>query len=187
MARHYIRHYYLNDTVYFLTVHTVKRECHFSSNERKKILFETICQIFRKYNYHLYAWAIFDDHYHLLFKTRIGSQLPDVVKAINVQCGVKIKTQENRRRMNPLFFNYWDVCIRTKDDFYRFFNLIHANAAKHGWPKTGDHYVFSSFRFWQWRRNYFWLKKLQQIFPPDSLNLKEDQGLHRANMKRARG
>ncbi|OQX87639.1 hypothetical protein B6D60_03515 [candidate division KSB1 bacterium 4484_87] len=187
MARHYIRHYYLNDTIYFLTVHTVKRKCLLDSDERKKVLFETITKIFRKNNYHLYAWAIFDDHFHLLFKTRIGKHFPEIVKAIGVHCAAEIKNLESKHRIGTLFFNYWDICLRTKDEFYRYFNLIHCNAQKHGYAKRDGKYIFSSFRFWQWRRNDIWLKQLQKDFPIDGLKLKEDESLHQVSEIVARG
>ncbi len=183
MARHYIRHYYLNDSVYFLTVHAIKRRCLLDSDEKKHSLFQSICEVLRKNKYRLFAWAIFDDHYHILFRTRIGSLFPTIVKDIHDDCARKFKDLESKKRANKLFHNYWDCFIRTQDDFFHYFNFIHTNAIRHGYAKNNRDYIFSSYRFWEWRRNRFWLHQLQKEFPPNELNLKEDQGLHQARMK----
>ena len=178
MARHYIRHHYLNDTSYFITMHTVKKKRILASDETKLIVFKTICDFFQRYEYRLYAWVIFDDHYHLLFQTRVGDDFKKLFLQINNHCRANIKKELRRKISRSLFFNYWDVCIRTKDDFYRHFNYIHDNSIKHGYANHQGEYKFSSYRFWEWRRNRYWLANLLLAFPPQEISLKEDENLY---------
>ena len=48
-------HIYQDETIYFITAKTFKEIKFFNTNEKKEILFQTLKDALKKYNYGLYA------------------------------------------------------------------------------------------------------------------------------------
>ncbi|OQX95065.1 hypothetical protein B6I21_07390 [candidate division KSB1 bacterium 4572_119] len=132
MAKPYPRHYYLNDTVYFITAHVYKKHSYLDSENNKQVLLDTLNNVLDESRYKLYCWVILKDHYHFLFKTRIGEKLPGLMKQIHKLVSIQINDLDEKKR-RKVFQNYWDCCIRDKKDFYLHFNYIHQNPVKHGY------------------------------------------------------
>ncbi|RLG27668.1 hypothetical protein DRN98_10575 [Methanosarcinales archaeon] len=174
MPKHHPKHYYLNDTVYFITSHVYKKNQYLNAESSKKILYQILCQTLKEFNYKLYAWVILDDHFHFEFKTRIGDDLIKVMKRIHGKCSYQLNNMEQKPK-RKVFQNYWDYCIRNKKDFYTHFNYIHHNPVKHGYVKNIDDYLFSSYRYWHSKKGNEWIRSSFREFPIIDFTLKEDR------------
>lgn len=75
-VRHRPPHLYLDNTYYFITSGTFHKKPYFNSHEKKELIREALFHAVNAYSYSLLAWVIFDNHYHLLIKTKIGALLP---------------------------------------------------------------------------------------------------------------
>jgi REP element-mobilizing transposase RayT len=63
--------------------------------EKNKI-FNNIEEFFKLFNFKLYAWVILDNHYHILFKTAKGSDLPKAIGKIHGGFSYEMNKAENR-------------------------------------------------------------------------------------------
>jgi len=80
-------------------------------------------------NIELYAWSIAHNHYHLLLKTKKGSNLPKFIGAVNGKSSHTINEKDGV--VQKTWSNYFDKCIRNEADFYKHLNYIHQNPIKH--------------------------------------------------------
>ncbi|HDP99986.1 MAG TPA: hypothetical protein ENN22_12490 [bacterium] len=174
MPKHHPKHYYLNDTVYFITAHIYKRRRYLDADDKKQLLFEIFQQTFSRFNYRLYAWVILEDHYHIQFKTRIGDDFIKAIQQIHNDCLHRLNQSENRRR-RKIFYNFWDYCIRSKMEFYSYFNFIHYNPVKHGYVSDMAAYPFSSYADWRQKKGELWLASCMRDFPISEFSIPQDE------------
>lgn len=71
--RHHPPHVYSDGRTYFFTarVHGGQRFLH--SEQKKRLLLSNMAKALRQHHYSLHAWAIMDNHYHMLFTAAKGS------------------------------------------------------------------------------------------------------------------
>ena len=145
MKIHHPPHLFIDNTYYFLTARTYRRQKFFYSDSRKAILLHSLKAEFRKRGLALLSWVVMDNHYHVLFRVSQGRQLS---KAINMVHGrvSYILNRENGTRGRKVFQNYWDRCIRNEKDFYTRLNYIHYNPVKHGSVYKMEDYGCSRYR-----------------------------------------
>lgn len=174
MPKHHPRHYYLNDAVYFVTAHIYKSKRYLDTDEKKSLLIKSFQAALADNEYQLYVWVVLENHYHLMFKTRIGDKLPQLIKQIHVNCLEQLNELENKKR-KVVFYNYWDTYIRDKKKFYTHFNYTHYNPVKHSYVKKITDYPFSSYEFWLNKKGEDWLNLQFHRFPIVDFSLgKED-------------
>ncbi len=174
MAKHHPKHYYLNDTVYFITAHIYQKKTHLSDPRNKELLLNIFRKILDEFNFQLLAWVILDNHYHIQFKTKSGDDLVKAMRRIHINCAYSLNKLE-KKEGRKLFQNFWDTCIRNKDEFYRYFNYIHYNPVKHGIVEEMSEYPFSSFHYWQEQKGKSWLASCFDKFPIEDFHVKYDE------------
>ena len=155
--KHHPPHLYLDDTVYFLTARVYGKQHILNTDTKKQLLLDIINKVFLKYQFKMYAWVILNNHYHIEFKTRLGSDLVKVMQFIHGRCSFKINNLENCRG-RKIFQNYWDHGIRNEHDFYVHFNYIHNNPVKHGYVNEMGEYPFSSYQYWYEKKSEEWIQ-----------------------------
>lgn len=147
--RHQPVHIYLDDKIYFLSVH-IYDDLPLLNNPRKKELLNRLNQLFIEHNYKWYAYVILPNHYHLLFETKKGSNLSDILFKAHGGLSFKWNAEDNARgRTN--FTNYWDYCPEGDKDFFTHFNYIHINPIKHKLVKNLEElkeYKYCSYKKW---------------------------------------
>lgn len=117
------------------------------------------------YEYQLFGWVILPNHYHLLFKSKLGRVLPDVMRKVHSKSAVHIKKHiENPTRIR-IWYNYWDSCIRDERSLYMHLNYIHQNPVKHGLVKNPVDYEFSSYREYLKLNGEQWLLDIFRKYP----------------------
>ena len=136
-------HIFVDDSLYFLTAAIYMKRPLLASSELKGLLLEVMQGTFERFNWEFQHWVILDNHYHLLVKSRRGSDLSNIVKHIHSVSGFHIKkfTQAQSR----IWWNYWDYCPRDEKDYLSRLNYLFNNPVKHGYVMDLKDYPFSSF------------------------------------------
>jgi putative transposase len=105
-----------------------------------------------------------DSHYHILLKIEKGRNIPDFVKGVNGKSAYLLNNIEKLpERM--VWYNYWDVCIREAEDFWKRFNYIHHNPVKHGYSERMEDYEYSSYKKWLESKGDEWMKDVLERYP----------------------
>jgi putative transposase len=157
---HHPPHIYLNDSIYFLTARTYKKEKIINTDLKKRILLRNLWNEFYKAGYKLYVWVVLDNHYHIEFKTKYGKELGRILNLIHGKTSFEINKLDNTKS-RKVFQNYWDRCIRNEKDFYQHFNYAHHNPVKHGYVRTQEEvldYPFCNYRQWMDKKGREWMR-----------------------------
>ncbi len=136
-------HIFVDDTPYFITSAIYQKRPLLKSPKAKQLLLDRIKECFNKYKWELHHWVILDNHYHILGKSRLGTDLPKLINNIHAFTGYHIKkiTQTQKR----VWWNYWDYCPRNERDYnIRMIYLLN-NPVKHNYVDDLHNYQFSSF------------------------------------------
>ena len=164
MKIHHPPHIYLDNTYYFLTARTYKGNSIFDNDEKKEIFLSNLKAEVLRHGYKIIAWVILDNHYHILFKSELSSNLSKIINKVHGLVSYKInKLDELRGR--KIFQNYWDKCIRNEKDFWCHFNYIHHNPVKHRYVKKMKDYKFSSYNYWLEKKGKEWLSSCFTTYP----------------------
>ena len=161
---HQPRHIYADDTVTFISASTYKKASYLDTAYKKSYLLTKIRETLSEFGYQFYAWVILDNHYHILFKTKMGKDLGKVIRTIHGNSSHhfnKLEDKQGRR----FWQSYWDRCIRNEDDFYRHFNYIHHNPVKHGYIARMEDYPFSSLKYWIEKKGEEWVCSAFEQYP----------------------
>ena len=173
MKRHTPIHFYLDDYLYFINAHTYLDRYQMTTEFEKQKLLDKIKEFLKAFNFILYAWIILDNHYHLLFKTRIGRDLSKVFGKIHGGYSYEINEIQNCRG-RKIWQNYWDWCIRSEKDFYTHFNYIHYNCIKHDYTRKIKDYKFSSYQYWVKRKGLEWMMSVFKQYPIIDFSIEND-------------
>jgi len=143
--KHNPAHVFLDDTFYMITAGTYRKIHHLKSDDDKKLLFEIIKEFCNEFEWILREWVILDNHYHLMVKSRKGSDLPKLLGKIHRKSTYFLK-RKNKILTLHFWWNYWDTCVRGERDFYARINYIFYNPVKHGYVTKIENYIWSSFQ-----------------------------------------
>ncbi|PIS42771.1 MAG: hypothetical protein COT24_01710 [Candidatus Kerfeldbacteria bacterium CG08_land_8_20_14_0_20_40_16] len=146
--KHIPFHLYLDEKIYFVTSRTIKRKKLFNCNAKLDLLEKRIKAAAKKYCIELHAWVVLANHYHLLFTLHEGVKLSNLIRFINSDSSYLLNSNDNARG-RKIWWNYWDVCVRTKKDFWAYFNYIHYNPVKHGCVELEGDYRYSSYNYFK--------------------------------------
>lgn len=159
-------HLFLDDTIYFISVHTHDNLFLFNDN-RKEELIRLIIKLIKQYNYGLFAYVILQNHYHLLLRVSNAQHLSDLFK--NLHGGLSFNWNlEDKSRGRTIFQNYWDYCIRDEKDFFTHFNYIHQNPIKHRLVTSLEElkiYKFCSYNKWLIKMGEEWMSEILENYP----------------------
>ncbi len=161
--KHNPSHLYMDDTYYFLTSATLYKKKIFLKKELRHLLIDIIKEMFAFYNYSLIGWVILYNHYHLLFKSRTGNNIPELFRKIHSKSAVRINKSLNTS--GRIWYNYWDECIRNEPSLYTHLNYIHLNPVKHAIVKQPQEYEFSSYHEYLKVKGEEWMVDLLRKFP----------------------
>ena len=136
-------HIFADDTPYFITGAIYQKRPLLKSAEAKRLLLDRIKVCFDRYFWDLHHWVILDNHYHVLGKSRVGTDLAKLMKDIHAATGYHIK-QMTQTRIR-VWWNYWDYCPRNERDYHIRLVYLLNNPVKHGYVDNLHDYPFSSF------------------------------------------
>ncbi len=160
-------HIFLDNQIYVVTSCTYKKIPYFNTNEKKSLLYQQIVNAFNTIIAKLFAWAILDNHYHILFELKRGTELSKLIKLINGRSAFEIN-KFNHCAGRKIWYSYWDTCIRNERDFYMRMNYIHNNPIKHGYVydiADLEYYEFSSYSYYLEKEGVEWLEDMFRKYP----------------------
>jgi len=140
--KHAPAHLFINDCLYFVTgaIYLKRR---LLSPELKLILIEVIKEKFNKYRWELHHWVILDNHYHVMGRSKIGTDLRKIFREIHGSTSTLIREATGAKK--PMWWNYWDYCPRNERDYFIHLNYLFYNPLKHEYVENITDYQFSSF------------------------------------------
>jgi putative transposase len=141
-AAHRPPHLLLDDQHYFITG-AIRNRRRLLDAALKGELITLSKTIFSQYDWHLEHWVFLDNHYHLIAKSGDGGALPGLIRDLHSKSGLLIR--ERTRCATPVWYNYWDHCLRDERDYQRHLNDLLWNPVKHGYVRDLNDWPFSSF------------------------------------------
>lgn len=155
-------HLFTDDCAYyFITARTYSRKKLFNSNEKKVLLFNCIKEACERQGINLNAWVVLGNHYHLILETEQSSHIPACIGAINGKSAKQINDFDGVRG-RKVWYQYWDIMIPEKREYWTRVNYIHHNPIKHG--------IMSDLSAYKWSSYQNYLEKYGEEFLDDLFN-----------------
>jgi putative transposase len=129
---------------FIVTAGTHNKEHIFRGGERLDYLERTLLAQAMDAGWHLEAWAVFSNHYHIVGHFGHG--------AVSLAEGLKKLHQETAGQVNQLdqlpgrqvWFNYWDTELTFEKSYLARLNYVHQNPVKHGLVPLANQYRWCS-------------------------------------------
>lgn len=160
-------HIYKDNSIYFITSRTLNNIKYFHNNYRKELIKQSLLKAFKTYRFSLFAYAILDNHFHLLLKTNNGLNISTFIASIKGKCAIEINKIDNCQN-RKIWYQYWDRCIRSEKDFYSHLNYIHYNPIKHKLINNLielQKYEFCSYKNWLENKGPDWINSCFENYP----------------------
>lgn len=168
-------HLILNNTWYFITAHTYKQSSIFQPQPHKEIWLETLIEITSGYGIDLFAWALLQNHYHVLMYFNNANCLPNFIQRFHGSTAYQLnKLDETKGR--TIWYSYWDRCVRDEKDFWTKFNYIHYNPVKHRYVDRMGKWEYSSFRSVISQYGEEWMDDVLSSYPVIECNFEGGEG-----------
>jgi putative transposase len=140
-------HLFVEDWFYMLTGVIYKRQPLIRSAVRKIEWSNAFLSASKIYHWEAIAWVVLDNHYHAILKSPLEG-------AANLSKFVVSFHKYTARRWNEtgnstgrqVWWNYWDTCIRSEQDFINRLRYVFWNPVKHGLVERPEQYPFSNFK-----------------------------------------
>jgi len=162
--KHQPPHLYLDNTIYFVTARTFKKQLVLQSPERRTEFIKKILEEFAIYGFKIYSWVIQRDHYHCLFRTNKGRDLSTLIHHLHGKTAF-LWNREDQTPGRTVWQNYFDTCIRDEKQFYTHLNYTHHNPVKHGYAQKMEDYAWSSYKQYLKKYGQNWLDSCFEKYP----------------------
>jgi len=164
MKRHRPPHLYLDHTFYAITGSVLHGKAFLRPNRAKELLHKKMAELILECQLLCYAWVILDDHYHMLIKTRIGRDLPQLMRRLHAITSLRMNRQQGCPG-RQVWYSYWDTCMRHERDIWTHFNYIHNNPVKHGYVRNLADWPCSSYGHYLATKGEEWLMDVWERYP----------------------
>ena len=166
-------HLLTDNSFYFITSRTLDAQWFLQPNQYKQIVLDTIYSKVDKFDIGLIAFAILQNHIHLMLTVKDGQKIPKFMQEINGASSFAINKADGVKG-RKIWWNYYDHVIRSDADFYKHLNYIHQNPIKHKLAKDFD-YEFSSYKQWLEKRGKEYLDEAFQKYPVVDFVIQNDE------------
>ena len=145
-APHNPPHLFLPNMLYMLTASTYQHKALMLSPMRKMEWIESFLKAAEIYKWQVIAWVILHDHYHAIV------QSPDNPETLSKFVGSYHKftarkwNDEDKSSGRKIWWNYWDTCLRSENDYYTRLRYVFWNPVKHGLSDTPEEYKYSNYK-----------------------------------------
>jgi putative transposase len=139
-------HLFVADWPYMLTGATYKRQPFIRSEARKKEWISAFLSASEIYHWKVFAWVVFDNHYHAILKSPDNgiANLPKFVSSFHKYTARHWNDQENETS-RMVWWNYWDTCIKSQEDYLKRLQYVFWNPVKHGFVDEPSEYAYSNY------------------------------------------
>lgn len=128
-------HIYEDNACYFLTAGVAGARHLLDTDEKRILLRDVLKEEMIQLAFHLYAWVILADHYHLLLMSNGAVPIHQFVRRLHSKSAVRLNRLDGTPGRN-VWYQYWDRFPRNERDFWSYFNYIHINPIKHGYVRV---------------------------------------------------
>jgi REP-associated tyrosine transposase len=151
-APHNPPHLFLPNTLYMLTASTYQYEPLMQSSKRKMEWLAAFLKAADIYQWQVIAWVILQNHYHAIVQApNDADTLSKFVGSYHKFTARKWNEEENLPG-RKVWWNYWDTCLRSENDYYTRLRYIYWNPVKHALSSTPKEYEFSNYK--EFRQNW---------------------------------
>ena len=157
-------HLLINNTWYFITAHVVSKRNLLNYPGHKEVWINTLYELSELHNLRVMAWAVLNNHYHLLVFFNNTRILPGFINQLHGRTSYQFNKIEGRRG-RKVWFSYWDSCIRGEKDFWTRFNYIHYNPVKHQLVQKPEDWHYSSYNTYLKLKGIEWLSDCWESYP----------------------
>jgi putative transposase len=145
-APHNPPHLFVADTLYMLTASNYEGAHLMKSSQRKAEWRDAFHAAARIYQWEIIAWVVLPNHYHAI--VRSPEYADNLFKFINSYHKYTARNWNTEDGVNgrKVWWNYWDTCIRSEQDYYSRLKYVFWNPLKHGLVERPEDYDFCNYR-----------------------------------------
>lgn len=137
-------HRLADNSVYFVTAGTLHKQHFFGTSAKRDLLERLLLSFAKHFGWHLEAWAVFANHYHIVARgnpdsRNLGEFLHDLhgvsAREVNKLDGVTGRS---------VWFNFRDTKLTIQHSYLARLNYVHQNAVKHKLVAVANQYPWCS-------------------------------------------
>ena len=133
-----------NSGIYMVTCGTYLKAHHFQSEERLKLLHDTLLAMAKEAGWIFHAWAVFSNHYHFIAESpKDPKNLPQWLGRLHHATAMKVNQQDNAPS-RQVWYQYWDRLITIHTSYLARLHYVHQNPVKHGIVLEASQYPWCS-------------------------------------------
>ncbi len=139
-------HIFVGDQLYMLTGSVYKGQPLIQNNSRKRELAEALLTSSELYHWKAIAWVVMDNHYHVILESPLNDpgSLSKFVASYH-KFTARRWNAEDKSVGRKVWWNYWDTCIRSIEDYLNRLRYVFWNPVKHGLIQDPAEYPYSNY------------------------------------------
>jgi len=158
---------------YIVTAGTYRRERLFSGRERIAALHDALLGTFEDHGWHLQAWAVFENHYHVIgISPGSGSELNSITRQLHGVTAHALNKQDGTAG-RVVWHGYWQTMLTHHRSYLARLNYVHQNAVRHGLVQDARDYPWCSASWFERHADLAWQRTVGS-FGIDRLNVPDD-------------
>ena len=140
------KRYFVPNAMVFLTLATARRRPVFGNHDRVLSALITLKYVKALHPFHMKAYVVLPDHWHLLIRTRDG-RFDRIVHSFKRNLSLEFR-KKGFCGDDIWQKRYYDHVIRDEEDLYNHMDYIHFNPVHHGHAGGPADWRFSSFSYY---------------------------------------
>ena len=131
--------------VYIVTAGTYKKENHFRTCQRLRVLHRGLLSVAHSFGWRFEAWAVFSNHYHFVGHSPDESahNLSQMLGLLHEKTAKWINKLDNSAGRD-VWHNFWETRLTHKNSYLARLNYVHQNPVKHGLVAVANQYTWYS-------------------------------------------
>lgn len=163
-VEHHPPHLFLDQHWYMVSAATSRRQPLLRKPEALELFRDALRELVQQHRMRLLAWVVLPDHYHIILRPRLGTDLRRFIARLHGRTAREINRLDEEVG-RQVWHNYWDSCMREEGDIWRRFNYVHYNPVKHGHASRPGGWEFSSYGYYLRIRGEEWLEDCCLRYP----------------------
>jgi len=166
-------HLFISGASYIVTAGTYLKERVFDTPARLTLVLETIFQQAENFGWQLQAWAMLQNHYHLVAHApQDGETLKPMIQAIHSLTARAINAEDGAPG-RKVWYQYRDTCLTNEKSYFARLNYVHNNPVKHGLVAAAENYRWCSMSWFLQMANPGF-RRMVLSFPCDRISIDDD-------------
>jgi putative transposase len=161
---------------YFVTASTYRKEHHFRSARRLRVLHRGLLALTAKFGWRLEAWAVFSNHYHFIAHSPANEEDATSLDSMLRMLHVKTAGWINKLDKSPerqVWFNFRDTKLTHQRSYFARLNYVHQNAVKHKLVSVACQYPWCSAAWFERSASPAIVKSIYR-FKTDRVSVEDD-------------